>query len=446
MVREGGLYPVTVENWASDGAGVARIEGMAVFVKGGIVGEECTVEIEHVGHRAAWAHIAELSKPSPSRLAPDCPHFGQCGGCQTRHMTYETELDFKRQKVADALARIGGLTVEVPPVLGAADTAGYRNKAQFPVGQGSQVGFYRERSHTVVDVASCALQSPSANALAGALRRWMADYAVPAYDEKSRRGLVRHLFVRSNAQGACLAAVVVNGNSLPHEEALVASFRAAAPTLLGVVLNENRRDTNVILGDGWRTLWGQDYLLDALGGVTFRLSIPAFYQVNHAQTEALYALVADLAALTGRETLLDLYCGTGTIGLTLAGRAKALLGAEIVPQAVEDARENARRNGIQNARFVCADAAQVAAELSEKGEGVDVAIVDPPRKGLAPQVVDSLLQIAPRRLVYVSCDPATLARDLKTLTRDYALTRVQSVDLFPRTHHVETVCLLEHKM
>lgn len=443
MVKEGERHTVTVENWASDGSGVARIGGLAVFVKGGIAGEVCVIEIEHVGHRAAWAHIVELLTPAPGRIVPNCPHFSRCGGCQLRHMDYAAELAFKRQKVSDALTRIGGLAAEVPPVFGAADTVGYRNKAQFPVAAGPKVGFYRERSHVVEDVEGCALQSPAANALAAALRRWMKEYNVPAYDEKSRKGLIRHLFVRSSAAGDCLAAVVVNGSKLPFEDKLVEAFRAAAAGLAGVVLNENRRDTNVILGDGWRTLWGTSTLPDTLRGLTFRLSLPAFYQVNHAQTEVLYALAEEFAALTGTETLLDLYCGTGTIGLTMAHRAKSLLGAEIVPAAIADAKENAARNGVKNARFVCADAADVAAELARTGENIDVAVVDPPRKGLSPEVVESLLKIAPSRIVYVSCDPATLARDLKLLSAAYTVEKVQPVDLFPRTFHVETIVLLQ---
>lgn len=445
MVKEGNRYTVTVENWSSDGSGVARIDGMAVFVKGGIAGETCVIEIEHVGHRAAWAHIVELLSPIHGRAVPDCPHFGACGGCQLRHMDYPTELAFKRQKVSDALKRIGGLDVDVPPVLGAAETDGYRNKAQFPVAPGPKVGFYRERSHQVVDIDGCALLSPAANALAAVLRGWMQKYNVPAYDERACKGLVRHLFVRSSAAGESLAAVVVNGQRLPHETELVEVLRAAAPSLVGVVLNENRRDTNVVFGGGWRTLWGADALPDTLRGVTFRLSVPAFYQVNHAQTEVLYALAEEFAALTGGERLLDLYCGTGTIGLTMAHKCKTLLGAEIVPQAVEDATENAARNGVTNARFLCADAAAVAAELARLGEAIDVAIVDPPRKGLAPEVVESLLKISPKRIVYVSCDPATLARDLKLLSAAYEVKQVQPVDLFPRTFHVETVVKLERK-
>lgn len=445
MLKKGQSLTLELDGYGSDGRAVGRADGQVVFVRGGISGETCRVSIAHVGHSAAWGEIEEVLVPSPHRVTPDCPHFGACGGCQLRHMDYSEELAFKQRKVADALQRIGGLEVDVPPVLGASSIDGYRNKVQFPVGPGSKIGFYRERSHAVVDADACVLQPPWANDLRRALKAWMVQFNVPAYDERTRKGLVRHLFVRGNARGECLAAVVVNGKKLPFGEELVEMLRAAAPTLQGVVLNENRRDTNVVLGDGWRTLWGTATLLDTLRGVVFRLSLPAFYQVNHAQTEILYALVDEFAALTGQENVLDLYCGTGTIGLTVAKKAKSLLGAEIVPAAIADAKENARRNGIQNARFVCADAAQAARELARSGQQIDVAIVDPPRKGLAPEVVDSLRKIAPERLVYVSCDPATLARDLKLLSGDYFVKRVQSVDLFPRTHHVETVCLLEQR-
>ena len=441
-VREGARFRVAVEGWASDGSGVARVDGMAVFVKGGIPGEVCVIEIEHVGHRAAWAHVAELSCPSSRRQTPDCPHSAACGGCQLRNMEYEAELAFKRQRVRDALTRIGGLDIPVPPVLPAREISGYRNKAVFPVAPGPRVGFFQERSHQVTDVSDCALQTPAANSLAAALRQWMKDFSVPAYNETDGSGLVRHLFVRSNAAGDCVAAVVVNGAALPAEDTLVDALRAAAPSLVGVVLNQNTRRTNVVLGDQSRTLWGTAVLVDRLRGRDFQISLPAFYQVNHPQTEILYALVESFAAFTGEERLLDLYCGTGTIGLSMAHRCKSLLGVEVVPSAVADAEENARRNGIRNAEFLCGDAGKAAKRLAARGERADVAVVDPPRKGLSPDVVDSLLQIAPRRLIYVSCDPATLARDLKLLRGVYRVQAVQPLDLFPRTSHIETVCAL----
>lgn len=444
MVQEGGRYPVKIENWASDGSGVARVEGMAVFVKGGIVGERCVVEVEHVGHRAAWGHIAQLLEASPARIQPDCPYFGACGGCALQHMDYQTELAFKTDKITQALSRIGGLTVEGLTVHGDAQPRGYRNKVQFPVGKGGEIGFYRPRSHQVVEVERCFLHDPSMDGPRQVVKDWMAAFAVPPYDESRHTGLVRHLYLRSNARGGMLCVVVVNGKSVPHEKELVERLRAL-PGVEGILLNVNTRRTNVVLGPENRLLWGKDYLEDALCGVTFRLSPHSFYQVNHDQAQRLYERVGELAGLTGSETVLDLYCGTGTIGLTLAGRCKSLLGAEIVPAAIADARENARRNGVENARFVCADAAEIAAQLAQTGEKIDVAIVDPPRKGLSPQVLESLLQIAPRRLVYVSCDPATLARDLKGLSRQYRLVTAEGFDLFPRTEHVETVCLLAQR-
>lgn len=442
MVEEGARYPAQIENWASDGSGVARIEGMAVFVKGGIVGERCVVEIEHVGHRAAWGHIARLLEASPARITPDCPYFGVCGGCGLRHMDYPTELAFKADKITQALSRIGGLPVGDLTVHGDKQPRGYRNKVQFPVGTGGEIGFYRPRSHQVVEVERCLLHDSPMDGARQAVKDWMAEFSVPPYDETRHAGLVRHLYLRSNAQGGMLCVLVVNGKSAPHEKELVERL-SSLPGVEGVLLNVNTRRTNVVLGPENRLLWGKDYLEDSLCGVTFRLSPHSFYQVNHDQAQRLYARVGELAGLTGSETVLDLYCGTGTIGLTLAGRCKRLLGAEIVPAAIADAEENARRNGIENARFVCADAAEIAAQLAETGEKIDVAIVDPPRKGLSPQVVESLLQIAPERLVYVSCDPATLARDLKWLCEQYRLVSAEGFDLFPRTEHVETICLLE---
>ncbi len=445
MVTEGGRYAVTVEGWSSQGDGVARVDGMAVFVKGALLGETCTVTVEHVGHRAAWAHIEELLEAAPGRVTPDCPYYALCGGCQLRHMDYQTELAFKADKVKNALRHIGGLDIDGVPIHAAAEVTRYRNKAQLPVGPGPRVGFYQKGTHRVVDVADCLLQSAAAAALGRGLRGWMAQYHVPPYDEKTHQGLVRHLYLRENARGESLCAVVVNGEKIPYCNELVNTLREAAPGLRGVLLNVNTRDTNVVLGPQSRLLWGQDFLEDTLCGLTFRLSAGAFFQVNRAQTEVLYGLVGEFAALTGAERVVDLYCGAGTIGLTLAKDAKEVMGVEVFPQAVEDAKENARRNGILNARFLAADAAQAAQKFAREGWRPDVIVVDPPRKGLAPQVVDAVLEMAPQKLVYVSCDPATLARDLKLLTEAYHLARAEAVDLFPRTYHVETVCLLTKK-
>ena len=443
MLKEGGLYPAVIGGYASGGEGVARIEGMAVFVKGALRGERARVRVEHVGHSAAWARVEALLEPSPARIEPDCPYYGACGGCQFRHMAYPEELEAKRRRVEDALRRIGGADIPVSVIHGAEHTLRYRNKVQFPVAEGA-VGYYRERTHSVVDIADCLLQPEEDTLCRAAFKGWMERFRVPAYDEKTGRGLIRHLFLRTNSRGEALCCVAVNGRSLPHGEELVESLRAAAPGLAGVVLSVNTRRTNVILGDEFRTLWGRDWLEETLCDHTFRLSTPSFFQVNRAQTEVLYRRALDFAALTGSETVVELYCGIGTISLALAPRAGRVIGVEAVPQAVDDARENARRNGLDHkVRFHCGDAGELAARLEREGVRPDVVVVDPPRKGLDPAVIAAAARMNPDRLVYVSCDPATLARDVKRFSAlGYTPVRAEAVDLFPRTAHVETVALL----
>ena len=440
--RKGQLCRLTIDGYDSGGAGVARLDGQVVFVQGGIRGETCAVRLTHVGRTALWGAVQEVLTPSPARVAPDCPHFPRCGGCQLRHMSYAEELEAKRIKVSDALRRLGGAEIDLPPVLGAARPERYRNKAQFPVAKGA-IGFYRARSHEVIDVPDCLLQSEAAGRLRTAVKDWMAKYAVPAYDERAKTGLVRHVYVRTNRAGRSLCCLLVNGRGVPRQAELVRALRDAEPGLAGVVLGVNQKHNNVILGDSYRTLWGEEALTDTLCGLTFRLSVPSFYQVNPDQTEVLYGKAVELAGLTGAETVLDLYCGIGTIGLAMARRARAVWGAEVVPEAVDDAVANAARNGITNARFLCADAGEAARRLAAEGVRPDVICVDPPRKGLAGDVVDTIADMAPDRVVYVSCDPATLGRDVKRFAgRGYVLRQAQAVDMFPRTQHVETVVLL----
>ena len=443
--RKNQLIPLEIEGYSSEGDGIARLEGMAVFVKGAIRGETCLVKLLKVGKTAAWGKVEEVLSPSPARMEPDCPHFPKCGGCALRHMTYEEELSFKRQRVEDALRRIGGLDLTVDVIHGAAHPDRYRNKAQFPVSgkQGVSVGFFRSRSHDVIDVASCLLQRPEADAAGRAVKGWMEGFAIPAYDEVGHTGMVRHVYVRTNRSGQSLICLVCNGEKLPHQAELIQALRAAVPQAVGVVLSVNRDKTNVILGKQYRTLWGQDYLYDTLCGLSFKLSVPSFFQVNPEQTEVLYRKAAEFAGLTGSETVVDLYCGTGTISLVLARQAKQVIGAEIVPSAIQDARENARRNGLQNTEFICADAKEAAEELARRGLRPDVISVDPPRKGMAEEVIGYIAAMAPRRVVYVSCDPATLARDCKRFEAlGYHTLQAEAVDMFPRTHHVETVVLL----
>ena len=436
-------HPLRIEGYGSAGEGVARLEGQAVFVKGALAGEVCQVQLLKVGKSAAWGRVTQVLTPVPGRQSPDCPRYPRCGGCQLRHMTYAEELRFKRQKVQDALQRIGGWTGRVEKIHGAEAPDRYRNKIQFPVADGPRVGFFRARSHEVIDAEDCLLQPLAATRLREAFKLWMERYQVPAYDERVHGGLIRHFYVRVNRRGQSLCAVIANGTDLPHQEELVQALRRAEPDLAGVVLSVNQEKTNVILGKTHRCLWGRDYLEDTLCGLTFRLSVPSFYQVNREQAEVLYGRALAFAGLTGRETVLDLYCGIGTITLVMARQAGRAIGAEVIPAAVEDAKANAARNEVTNAEFLCADAAQAAQTLADRGLRPDVICVDPPRKGLAPAVIDAIVQMAPQRLVYVSCDPATLARDVKRMEEQgYVLQRAEAVDLFPRTAHVETICLL----
>ena len=436
-------HTVTIEGYGEGGMGVARIDGRVVFVHGALRGEKCRVLILKTLKSVAFAKVLEVIEPSSERITPDCPYFPRCGGCTYRHIRYEEELRLKKQRVQDNLSRIGGSDVTVEEILGAQDTLRYRNKAQYPVSKDGAVGFYRARTHEVIECEHCLLVKPEADAAAEALREYMQSCRIAGYDEKTGRGLVRHLYIRSNAAGESLVCVLVNGDKLPKEDRLVTLLRDACPKCTGIVLGTNTKKGNVILGDRYRTLWGSDRLEDTLCGKTFRLSVPSFYQVNRVQAERLYAKAIEFAGLTGQETVLDLYCGAGTITLALSDHAKKVLGAEIVPEAIDDARENAARNGVKNAEFFCGDASDVAKKLARENLRPDVVTVDPPRKGLAADVVESIAEMQPGRVVYVSCDSATMARDVKRLADlGYTAQRACAVDMFPRADHIETVVLL----
>ena len=437
------IYRAHIDGYSSEGLGIARIDGQVVFVHRAVRGETCDVLVMKVLKNAAFGKIAALTEPSPARRQPDCPYYGRCGGCDFRHMSYEEELWAKRARVQDALTRIGGAEVTVEEILGAEQPLHYRNKSIYPISPAGEVGFYRARSHQVVHVEHCLIQKPEADALAQAVRDYIARFQVEPYNEATGRGLLRHLYVRTSCRGESLACLLVNDSRLPHEQELVDMLRAAAPGVCGVVLGENTRRGNAILGDRYRTLWGRDYLTDTLCGLELRLSVPSFYQVNHDQAQRLYEKALEYAGLTGRELAVDLYCGAGTITQVLARRARHVIGGEIVPEAIRDAEESARRNGVENVEFLCGDASRLAAELRQRGLRPDVICVDPPRKGLAPDVVEAAASMTPGRIVYVSCDPATLARDVARFAPlGYRPVRACAVDLFPGTAHVETVCLL----
>lgn len=448
-----------ITGMTAEGNGVGRAPsedgpGPAVFVPFTAVGDVIECHIVKVFPSYAYGRVEEIVSPSPDRLPAseeeDCAAFGKCGGCAFRHVSYEAEKRYKWQRVADAVKRIGGMDVVPEPLVGAEQPDGYRNKAQYPVAPGPYrllVGFYAPRSHRIVEEHSCRLQPPLFRDIVKIVLRWAKKSGAAGYDEAVRTGLLRHLYIRqAEATGEVMVCLVCTSGKVPDADQLVDALREGVPGLASVMVNINREDTNVILGGSEFVLWGKDHITDELCGLRFRLSPRSFYQVNRRQAERLYQLAAREASLTGTETLLDLYCGTGTIGLSMASRAAEVIGVEAVAPAVEDARRNAEENGISNARFLCADAAEAAAQLKTEGIRPDVVVLDPPRKGCDERLIDTVSEMEPSRIVYVSCDPATLARDLARFSeRGYTTRRITPVDMFPRTPHVETVALLSRQ-
>lgn len=429
----------------SEGSGVGRAGGLAVFVPMTAPGDTAQVKIVKTAKNYAFGIVEELITPSPFREEADCPYFKKCGGCVYRHISYEAECRIKEERVRDALTRIGGFT-EPPlkPITAAPSRLGYRNKAQIPIGLDKDgrllLGFYAAHSHRIIDAERCLLQPDIFTVITDVFRRWFEEFGDSVYDETTHQGVLRHLYLREGQSGV-MVCVVINADRLKHADQLTAMLRLDVPQVSSILLNINKEKTNVILGKKCRVLWGGDHITDQLCGLEFDLSPLSFYQVNRAQAEKLYIKAAVYAALTGEETLLDLYCGTGTIGLSMAQKAKKLIGVEVIPEAVENARTNARKNGIENAEFICGDAAKAAETL--RGERPDVIILDPPRKGLDSGLIATVSQMAPERIVYVSCDPATLARDLKLFAeKGYILREATPFDLFPGTAHVECVCQL----
>lgn len=449
-LHRGDPLQVSIETATIDGSGVARVDGQVVFVPGALPGERCSVRIAHVGRSAVFAQLLSVLTPSVHRVEPDCPYFPLCGGCALRHMDYEQELALKQAHVQSCLTRIGGQTISALPITGAAQTDGYRNKVQFPVQEqdGRPVaGFFSGKTHRVIPVRHCRIQPDCADAIRGAVLAWMEQYHIRAYDEQTHTGYIRHIYIRFGAEsGQILVCIVANCAQLPKKKQLVAALLAAEPGITTIVFSPNTKKGNTVLGTEFHPLYGDGTITDTLCGLQFRLSAPAFYQVNHAQAERLYEKAVQLAGLTGNETVLDLYCGTGTITLCLARHAKKAIGVEIVPQAIEDAKFNAAQNGMENVEFFCMDAGQAAKMLADRHTRPDVIVVDPPRKGVSADVIEAIGTMAPQRVVYVSCDPATLARDLKLLTAaGYTLQTAEAFDLFPRCAHVETVVLLSRE-
>lgn len=441
-MKKNEIYEAEITGLTSEGAGVCRIDGRAVFVPRAIPGERWLVRILKVTKTAAYGRGEELLLASPERVEPRCPNFGRCGGCDFLHMDYEAELRYKLERVNDAFRRIGGLELKAERIIGSERTESYRNKAIYAVGEqaGAVVaGFYRSGSHDIVPAGRCLLQSDEAAACAAAVTCWMNRRGVSAGETG-----VRHVYTRRARDGSALCCVVTGRRLGPAlSRTLVEALRSACPRLTGVIECLNRTSGNTVLAGEFRTLWGSGTLLDRLCGNEFELSPQAFYQINPDQAERLYGLAAEYALPEPGGTVLDMYCGAGTISLALARRSGRVIGAEIVPEAVENARRNAERNGVTNAEFICADAGEAARELKARGVEPDAIVVDPPRKGLSETALTELASMGAGRLVYVSCDPATLARDLKLLCQmNYKAIIATAVDMFPRTAHVETVILL----
>ena len=443
------ILTVTIEDMGHDGEGIGKADGYTLFVKDAVIGDVIEAKIMKAKKNYAYARLMRILEPSPHRVEPVCPMARPCGGCQLQMMDYQEQLRFKQKKIEDNLRRIGGFEqIPMEPILGMEQPFRYRNKAQFPVGtdkEGNLVtGFYAGRTHDIINNRNCYLGVEENRQVLDVVLGWMEEYGVPAYDEKTGTGLVRHILIRYGFKtGEMMVCLVINGERVPKQEALVERLREISG-MTSITTSTNQERTNVIMGSKIRTLWGTPYISDYIGEVKYQISPLSFYQVNPVQTEKLYGTALEYAGLDGNETVWDLYCGIGTISLFLAQKAKKVYGVEIVPAAIEDARRNAELNGITNAEFFVGKAEEVLPEMYAKGEArADVIVVDPPRKGCDAALLETVVKMQPERIVYVSCDSATLARDLKWLCAEgYELKRVRGVDMFPMTGHVETVVLL----
>ncbi len=448
MLMKNEIYEARIVDYTDAGQGIAKVEGCAVFIPNAIVGELCRIRIEKAQKTWAAGKIVEIIEKSPHRVNRACPVAKLCGGCDFHHMDYAEETRLKADRVRQCLNRIGGENLSEVPILAAPTTESYRNKAQYPVSSKKNrayAGFFRAGTHDVVENDRCLILPPEADGVKKAIMDYVNQYRVTVYDEQTHKGLLRHIYVRRGAvSGQILVCLVVNGRKLPHIPELLDRLKKI-PGFATLVLSVNEKAGNAVLGDEFITLYGPGHIEDTLCGLNFRLSPRSFYQVNHHQAQRLYRAAIGQAEITKNDTVLDLYCGVGTITLAMASAAGKVIGVEVIPQAVEDARDNARRNGIENAEFFCGDAGAAALELERQGVKADVVVVDPPRKGLNADTIEALARFAPRRIVYVSCDPATLARDVALLKeRGYALKNAMAADLFPRCAHVESiVCLVK---
>ena len=449
-LKKNDVIELEITGFSSEGSGVGHFDGQAVFVNGTATGDTVQCVIIKAKKNYAIGKLQNILKASPDRIIPDCPAFPRCGGCQYRHISYEAEKRIKTDKVRDAFKRIGHLDIIPEEAVGAENTARYRNKAQFPVETANGrllAGFYAPFSHRVIDCKDCLLQPREFSDILKITAKWCEKYKIPTYDESTRKGLLRHIYIRKAFNtGEIMVCLVINGDKIFKQDELISALLKANSNIKTLLLNFNTEDTNVIMGKKEKVLYGKGYIEDILCGKRFRISPLSFYQVNHDGAELLYNTAKSLLALQPGESLLDLYCGIGTIGMSLAEDDTPLVGIEIVPQAIENAKENAARNGMTNAQFFCGDASDAGKILSDCGIRADAVVVDPPRKGLTPEVIAYLAELNPSRIVYISCDADTLARDIVRFREaGYDTDTVQPVDMFSRTGHVECVTKFTHR-
>ncbi len=450
--RKNDLVTLEIEDCGIDGEGIGKADGFTVFVKDAVIGDTVTAKIIKAKKNYGYGRLMEVLKPSPYRVEPKCEFARQCGGCQLQALSYDQQLVFKTNKVKGHLERIGGFTdIPMEPIIGMDELFHYRNKAQFPVGRNKEgkivTGFYAGRTHNIIENRDCALGVAENKEVLDRVIAHMEKYGIEPYNEATGKGLVRHVLIRYGYfTKEVMVCLILNGNKIPKEEQFVKSL-CEIPGMTSITINVNKKHSNVILGEEIRLLWGQEYITDRIGDISYQISPLSFYQVNPMQTQKLYAKALEYADLHGQETVWDLYCGIGTISLFLAQKAKFVRGVEIVPAAIENAKENAKLNGLENTEFFVGKAEEVLPrEYKKNGVYADVIVVDPPRKGCDETLLETMVEMNPDRIVYVSCDSATLARDLKYLCeRGYELRKVCPVDQFGMTVHVETVVLLSHK-
>lgn len=451
-IKKNDIVEIEITGMTAEGSGIGRYNGMAVFVASSAVGDRIKVKLIKVSKNYAIGKIEEILVPSTDRQTPDCAIFNKCGGCAYRHVTYTAELKYKRQRVIDAVERIGGFKdFEVDEIVGAENPDNYRNKAQIPIGTDKQgnviMGFYAANSHRIIPHENCNLQPKIFSKVTSIVKKWIEENKLTPYNEITGKGKLRHVYIRYGEKtNELMVCIVVNGKGVGSEDKLCNMLSSQIAEIKSIAVNVNTEDTNVILGKECRTIYGKESISDILCGLKFDISPLSFYQVNRNQAERLYGIAKNYADMHKDEVLLDIYCGTGTIGLSMADSCKAVYGIEVIPDAVENAKQNALNNKIVNAEFICADAYEGAKRLTAKGIKSDVIIIDPPRKGSTPEVINLIVSLSPKRIVYVSCDPATLSRDLKLFNEfGYEPQKITPVDMFPRTSHVECVVLMTRK-